>query len=373
MRALALTLCAALVACALAVLSAAPPARSAGTGAQYLQLAEDGLQRVQTTWWNPLSSWYTTYPYQPSFGRGGLATLWDAFPVFETANLVALADPTPANRAAVTRIATGAERYFDPDMKPIPGYVFLPDLRGARDAFFDDNGWWGLAFFDAYRATGSKRFLDDAIKAFRFIWASGWASRSGGGTWWDTQHQKKTAEPLAAEVLLGAQLYAATRQVKYLRVAEKMIAWANTHSWNADRKLYQRSSTSDTVMNYVQGMMIGGHAILCDTLKARAWCAKAEALAGASQVAFPPTYHWAPETDAIYLHWLLELYRVDRNPRWLDVADAWAKKAAANAQDADGLYTKRWDGGFASNGRLLTDAGTLMLFASVALASTQTS
>jgi Glycosyl hydrolase family 76 len=258
----------------------------------------------------------------------------------------------------------GAERYWDPDIAPVPGYVYLRDLRGPRSAFFDDNGWWGIAFFDAYRATGKPRYLQDAVKAFRFIYAAGWASRHGGGVWWDTDHTKKTAEPLAAEALLGAELYEATHDTHYLRVAETMIAWANANSWNATRGLYQRSDTSDTVMNYVQGMMIGAHLTLCRALKVAAWCRKAEQLAAASQVAFPPgVYEWAPETDAIYLRYLIELSREDHNKRWFTVADNWARAAIANSRDDHGLFTKRWDGAFASNDRLLTDAGTLMLFA----------
>src|SRR5262249_31591679 len=116
--------------------------------------------------------------------------------------------------------------------------------------------------------------------------------------------------------------------------------------------------------NYVQGMMIGAHVTLCRALNAAAWCRKAEQLATASQVAFPPgAYHWTPETDAIYLRYLLELSRQDHNRRWFTVADDWARQAVAHARDDRGLFTKRWDGGFASNDRLLTHAGTLMLFA----------
>ncbi len=364
-RLVATVLVAAFLACA-AALSAGAADAPAKASPPYLSLAEDGVAKLQTVWWNPVSKWCTTYPYKPSWGPGGLATLWDAYPVFETIDLIAIADPTQANKAAVDSVAQGAERYWDPDLPPNGGYVYLRDLRGPRSAFFDDNGWWGLAFFDAYRATGNPRYLRDAIRAFRFIYASGWASRNGGGVWWDTDHQKKTAEPLAAEVLLGAMLYERTHDKHYLRVAEKMIAWANTRSWNAARGLYQRSDTSDTVMNYVQGMMIGAHATLCRALRASAWCRKAERLAEASQEAFPTTYHWTPETDAIYLRYLLELYRQDHDRRWYAVADNWARQAVAHARDDRGLYSKRWDGGFASNDRLLTDAGTLMLFAAMA-------
>src|SRR5581483_9223511 len=242
----------------------------------------------------------------------------------------------------------------------------LPDM-GARawNLFFDDTGWWGLAFFEAYRATHDRRFLRDAARAYRFIVTAGWAA-DDGGVWWDTAHEKKTAEPLAAAALLGALLYETTRDRTYLRGAQRLIAWADAHSWNGARMLYQRNEEQDTVMNYVEGMMVGAQAVLCRALHKASWCSRAEALATTAIRAFPPSYHWAPETDAIYLRWMLALWATDHNPKWYRVADHWGRMAVAHARDARGLFTRRWDGTFASNDRLLTPSGTLMLLAALA-------
>jgi len=356
-------------ACVAAPASPAPAAARYGDRALYARLAQTGLAQVSQLWWNPQSDWFTTFPYQASFGAGGLATLWDVTDVFDAAALLAVAQPSPANLASLKIVADGAERYWNPDMG---GYAYLPGHRGDKNAFFDDNGWWGLDFFDAYRASGDKRYLTDAVRAFRFIDSAGWADDAGGGVWWNTDETKKTSEPLAAEALLGALLFEATHQQTYLRTTRRYIAWANAHSWNAARGLYQRNETDDTVMDYVEGMMIGAHAVLCRALKDQSYCQKAEQLAEASQAAFPPTYQWAPETDAIYLRWLLELYAVDRDVRWYQVADSWAQQAVANARDSRGIFARRWDGAFASNDRLLTPGGTLMLLAAVAAAPAPT-
>ena len=343
-----------------AVGAAAAPGH--GDRGAYLSLAENGLARLHRIWWNPEVQWFTTYPWQPSQGKGDRATAWDFTPVFETYELVAVAHPTPANREAADAVARGAEAYWDPAVR---GYAYLPS-KETLNVFFDDSGWLGLGFADAYHATHEKRFLVDAARAFDFIAGPGWAP--GGGVWWDTAHEKLTSEPLAAEVLLGAELYQATHVRSYLRVVQRVLAWADAHSWNAARSLYQRNPTDPTVMDYVEGMIVGGETVLCSALHERSYCRRAERLAAAALVAFPAGYHWAPECDAIWLRGLLQLWAVDHDRRWYRFAAADAQLAAANARDADGLFTLGWDGAFAGNRRVLTDAGTLMLFAAVAAA-----
>lgn len=348
----------------------AASAAAAATGKQdmYFRAADEGIAQTKTVWWNPAADWFSQEPHQPTDGPLQVATLWDVFPLFEAADLVQTSRPSASRRAMVELIGRGAERYWNPEFKPVGGYWYRPERRPGVNVFFDDNGWWALAFFDAYRATHEERFLTDAIRAYRFIAVAGWAANAGGGIWWDTRHDYKTSEPLAAEILVAAELYQATHRKAYLNESLKLLTWANKHSWNRRRRLYQRNGTDPTVMNYVEGMMIGAHVTLCRALHRNAYCKRAEQLADAALRAFPPSYHWAVETDAIYYRWLLTLYAVDHKARWYRVADRWAQKALANARDSRGLFTRRWDGRTADVRRLLTPGGTLLLFAAVAAA-----
>ena len=131
-------------------------------------------------------------------------------PLFQSLDAIAIASPTPAHRSAVARFARGAERYLNRGLRPVPGYSPYPgDRTAGTETWFDDNGWWGLAFLKAYRATGSRRYLADAERALRYIARAGWDPASGG-IWWNTEHPYKSGAALASDTLLAVLLYQQT-------------------------------------------------------------------------------------------------------------------------------------------------------------------
>jgi hypothetical protein len=331
--------------------------------AKFLRVAEKTLGRTHRVFWNPRLGWYDERVAKAYHPRKPLAHLWSAFPLFEALDAVALADPTAANRNAVAAFARGAERYYDPNLSPVGGYTWYPGITNPRQhAFFDDDGWWELSYLDAYRATGDPRDLVGAERAFRFIEEAGWDPR-WGGTWWETLHKHKTSEPLAAEIYTGLGLYLITNDRSYLETALKWLSWANLHSWNAEAKLYDRSPTDTTVLDYVEGMMIGAQLELCEIRGVTGPCTAAEKLAKASLAAFPPEANWTPAADAVYLRFLLALYEQDGNRTWYDVVYSNARRALALARSSDHLFFKRWDGTPFPARELQPDAATLSLFA----------
>src|ERR1700730_8802124 len=284
-------------------------------------LAEQGLDQTQQLWWNADLGWYNSRP--ATTGAQPLPSLWYAFPLFEAKAAVAVADPGPANKGAVEAFAAKAENYWDPTIAGGTGaFSWYYGLRGTGNAYFDDNGWWGIAFVDAYRATGNRRWLISAARALSFIDRFGW-DRTSGGMWWDLEHLQKTSEPLAAGAMIAAELYAITRKVQYLKVAKKYIAWADAKTRNPQQRgLYGRSDTDGTVMDYVQGMMIAAQSSLCTSTGVKAYCSRSQEIAEASLQEFPILADWAPETDIVYMRGLMDLYKRDRNPRWYAVVYA---------------------------------------------------
>ena len=175
----------------------------------------------------------------------------------------------------------------------------------------------------------------------RYAWDS-----VGGGMWWDVTHEHKTSEPLGAATLIAATLYRVQHKKYFLGVATRLLAWADKYTENPQAgNLYGRSATDGTVMDYVEGMMVAAHVELCPATKQKSYCAQAEQIAKASLAQFPVLADWAPETDVVYLRWMLDLYTYDKNPTWYALAYENAKHAAANARDASGFWSLRWDGG----------------------------
>ena len=205
--------------------------------AHYLKAANRGVKQTHR-WWSPRLRWYRAV-----LDQGRVASLWGIVPLFEAVNGLQIARPSRRHRAQLYRFARGAERYLNPTLEPVPGFGPKPGQHNpGKTTWFDDNGWWGLAFLDAYRATGDARFLNDAMIAQRFISVSGWDTTPGrpGGIWWNTNHSFYAGESLAGGTLLSARLYALTRQQNYLDDALKFIAWGNVWLTDPATGLYAR-------------------------------------------------------------------------------------------------------------------------------------
>lgn len=364
------------------VANAPPPTpaggKLAGDQARFLQLAENGVKNIDKYWWNSRTEWYND---RLAKGQDGKASIWTTVHLFSALNGIAEAAPTAANKRAVEWFADRAYReYWNPQVghirhtrRHIGG--FDPSSRestGPRaHAFYDDNGWLGLAYLEAYKITRVSRYLTYADDAFQFIAQTGWADGDGGGVWWDTGHVSRSSESIASGTALAALLYQTTGKKSYLQTARKYISWADAHIWNAQDGLYMRDPDSPILMGYVQSPMMVGFMSLCQTTKNDKLCDRAEQLGDAALTQFTSTLHHGPQYDAVYLHWMLDVYAQDHNPRWYSLAVANAQRALANAQSKQGLFLKAWDGSRAPDAptdSLKIDAATVSVFAWLAAA-----
>jgi hypothetical protein len=348
---------------------AEPVARAqqlAGAQRSYLLLAQSGIARAEQRWSDRRLGWYDARLGDRD--RYPLATIWDIVPLFESVDALAIAEPTPANRLAVARFASGAERYLNHGLRPVPGFSPYPNDRAANtQTWFDDNGWWGLAYVNAYRATGTQRWLTDAERALAYIATVGWDPH-GGGIWWNTSHPYKAGEALASGTLLATLLYQQTHVVSYLNTAHKFLAWANTAGFSASNGLYAGSSLNATPIDYIEAPLIYAQAVLCRLNADQGACERSAHLTATALERFGYLLDFSPQYDAIYLQWMLALYSLNHDPTLYALAADNARNAQTRAVNGQGLYLFSWNGetlpGFdAAPGMLQTQAATTSVFA----------
>ncbi len=147
-------------------------------------------------WWNSANVLTATIRYAAVTGD---TAVW---PVIDDVHARASHYPVAAD-------STGTMRYAD----------------GFINDYYDDEGWWALAWIDAYRLTGREKYLHTAESIFEDM-TTGWSDACGGGIFWKKNplHYKNSiANNLFS--LTAARLYASTGKETYRDWLEKNVAW----------------------------------------------------------------------------------------------------------------------------------------------------
>lgn len=143
--------------------------------------------------------------------------------------------------------------------------------------YYDDEGWWALAWIDAYDLTGNQQYL--AMGETIFIdMAGGWDNTCGGGIWWSKDRGYKNA--IANELFLSVAAHLANRdtanRAAYLNWANKEWQWfAQTGMINSKNLINDGLGTTNghttatscrnngqAIWSYNQGVVLGGLAEL---------------------------------------------------------------------------------------------------------------
>jgi glycosyl hydrolase family 76 len=336
--------------------------------ANYLQLAEAGVK--QASRWRR-GGWYCELLGCP--GAYPMLTIWGGVRMFETADALELAAPSPDHRALVDHFAQQSERYWDTALggySPYPG-----DRAGDVEAWFDDNGWLGLAYVNAYDATKDSRYLYDAQRAFHFIAAHGWDIGGGGGMWWTTNHPYHSGPALSADSLLGALLYELDHESWQLADVKTWVDWANANDTKDERRFYlEKPGDPNSVNDYVQGPLVYAQYLLCKDGQGGGYCVHAARLAAtlAEQHVTAYGYHlnYGPQYDSIYLQWMMAYGQAAGDPYWTQLAEVNASAAAQHGADQGAWLTSWWGGPIRDPethpGMFRTMAATTSLYAWVA-------
>jgi len=93
---------------------------------------------------------------------------------------------------------------------------------GFLNRYYDDEGWWALAWIDAYDWTGETDYLNMASSIFDDM-TGGWDDVCGGGIWWSKDRTYKNA--IANELFLSVAARLANR-VRDPDQQAQDLAWA---------------------------------------------------------------------------------------------------------------------------------------------------
>ncbi|OHT03296.1 glycoside hydrolase [Tritrichomonas foetus] len=129
--------------------------------------------------------------------------------------------------------------------------------------FYDDNGWWGHAWYETFLITGDKKYLNMSKSIFNQM-TSGWQEDGKcGGLLWKRGATYISAISNGLFNLLGARLYEATGDEFYGKWFKKSINWWFESEMYDESQEMVRDGLNDecggtgTTYTYNQGMAIG--------------------------------------------------------------------------------------------------------------------
>jgi len=253
-------------------------------------------------------------------------------------------------------------------------YDIIPKVYAVHKDFniegFDDEGWWGLAWIEAYKATQDKTYLSISERIFADL-VTAWDNTCGGGVWWDRKRTYKNSVTNELFFAVAAGLYIQTKNQTYLDWAEKEWKWFSgiglinqNHLINDGLSTSTCTNNRQTLWTYNQGVVLGGLVDLFRATGQQSFLTSAGLIANAT---FLPSNNLATKDQilqetcepskscdgdqftfkGIFMRNLGYLYDATKSPVYADIinknADSIWNNARRTSDNSLGLY---WSGPF---------------------------
>jgi predicted alpha-1,6-mannanase (GH76 family) len=256
-----------------------------------------------------------------------------------------------------------------------------------RNEFYDDEGWWALAWIQAYDVTHRGVYLKMAESLFHDM-TGGWDNTCDGGIWWKKDRKYKNA--IANELFLSVAAHLAARttgrdQNTFLKWAKHEVNWFNHSGMINEHQLVNDGLDSScknngrTTWSYNQGVIMGGLVELSrvtgdptfiDEAKLIAEAALSH-LTDANRVLHDRTEpHCSEDTvqfKGIFARNLLSLYRADPDKKYAEFLDKNAAAVWNNARNPDNQFSCSWSGPPDNRGAGATTSALGVLVASASM------
>jgi predicted alpha-1,6-mannanase (GH76 family) len=244
---------------------------------------------------------------------------------------------------------------------------------GFINHYYDDEGWWALAWIDAYDLTRAPQYLTMAESIFADM-AGGWdTSTCGGGIWWSKDKTYKNA--IANELFLSVAAHLANRtggaqREQYAYWSKREWDWFSASGMiNAQNLINDGLDSSNpaacknngqATWSYNQGVILGGLAEYSRLGNDRPLLARAAQIAGAAIAHLtdsngilhdpcePNCGADGPQFKGIFLRNLMSLYAVAPKSTYRSFAAANANSIWSYAQGPNYSFGLIWSGPFDS-------------------------
>ena len=311
---------------------------------KYLQEATDGIVTLQG-WYNTSTGLYNT-------------TGW-----WNSANAITVL--TNYSMAARTQqYASTLANTFAAAQNSNPGFI---------NHYYDDEGWWALAWINAYDLTHTSLYLEMAESIFADM-AGGWDTTTcGGGVWWSKDRTYKNA--IANELFLSVAAHLANRTAEpqrsqYANWSRREWNWFSQSGMiNAQNLINDglNSTNPDACTNngqatwsYNQGVILGGLAVFSRFSNDRSVLPKAAQIATAAishltdangilhDPCEPNCGADGPQFKGVFARNLMRLDSAAPNPAYRSFADTNADSIWNHDQGSNYSFGLIWSGPFDS-------------------------
>lgn len=247
---------------------------------------------------------------------------------------------------------------------------------GFLNGFYDDEGWWALAWIQAYDITLNGDYLQTAIDIFEDM-QSGSTTPCGGGIWWNKAQTYVNA--IANELYLSVASHLANRASDkdyYLAIAQNQFDWfQNSGMINSDNLINDGLTSScvnnnGTVWSYNQGVILGGLTELNRASPNATYITLANNVAtaainslGTSGVLHDPCEPNCgadgPQFKGIFMRNLQKLQEVSPDSTYLEFIASNAENIWASDRNAQNELSLVWSGPFVDPATAATQSSAL--------------
>jgi predicted alpha-1,6-mannanase (GH76 family) len=239
---------------------------------------------------------------------------------------------------------------------------------GFLNNYYDDEGWWALAWVDVYDLTRKPEYLAAASSIFADM-TGGWDNTCGGGIWWTKDRKYKNAIAnelfLSVAASLAAHATNGAQRNTYLGWAQKEWSWFQRSGMINSQSLINDGldfttckSNRGNSWSYNQGVVLGGLTQLSALTHDAALIGTAKAIADATllhltdangvlhDVCEPKCGADGVQFKGIFLRNLMALQVSVHDPRYKEFADTNAKSIWNKSQGANYQFGQVWLGPF---------------------------